>query len=247
MRAHSVLSPAMFRPTTTIVAFLNACYTRKETYTPNPTLSRGVSGGQLETEDSQFSNQISGLKGKIPTDTSPPIKQTHAHLAQRGSRYPSLCFQPLQVSYPSLCPGQCKLLHSPGCIPPPPPPTSTLPTKERTTNGGRSISSGTRPSLSILARKLHFPDSRPLSPASSRGDPASAVLMPAKCPAQLRTPRTSSQAPGTGPIFLPLPQHRALRIVDAPLRHARTEEVPPRPPATPPASSFDPEGLPPQR
>ena len=43
--------------------------------------------------------------------------------------------------------------------------------------------------------KLHFPDSRPLSPVPSPGDPASAVLQPTKCPAQLHTPRTPGQAP----------------------------------------------------
>ena len=41
---------------------------------------------------------------------------------------------PVQASYPSLCPAQGKMLHSPSCTLPPTAPTPTLPTQERTAN-----------------------------------------------------------------------------------------------------------------
>ena len=159
------------------MAFLKACYTRSETYTPNPILFAGASGDQVETEQTARSPvKYLEAEPKYPPDRHSTAKEANTRqnnnnnsllLGEGVSRSPSPWFQPVQTPYPSLCPSRCTMLQSPSSTRPPPPPT-----QERTSSGGGSISSGTRPSLSILARKTALPGfpatlSRPLPGRSS--------------------------------------------------------------------------------
>lgn len=199
------------------MAFLKACYTRSETYTPNLILFAGASGDQVETEQTARSPvKYLDAEPKYPPDTPPPRKQTHAKTTTTTTTPSCSVRESADPLHPGFSRSRLHTLRSVQagircCILPAvhgrhhPPPRKGLPTEV-----GASAPVPALPSRS-WPEKLHFPDSRPLSPAPSPGDPASAVLMPTKCPGQLHTPRTLGQVPGTGPGFLPLPQPRTPR------------------------------------
>ena len=176
-------SQLCFASSQLIVAFPKACYTRR-TYTPNLILFGGASGDQVEREQTARSPvKYLDAEPKYPPDRHSTAKEANTRKKKKKKKKhqkttPSCS---AKESVDSLHPGFSRSrLHTLRsvqagvrcCILPAVHGRRHPPPRERTSNGGGSISSGTRPSLSILARKTALPGfpatlSRPLPGRSS--------------------------------------------------------------------------------
>lgn len=126
--------------------------------------SRGASRGQVETQQ-MACVPVKYLDSQASTETLEPMKETHVHpcSAKQSQRPPSIL---VSSSHPVPASARPYTLHYP--VPRPP----SGPKKGQGFRTGCWCRLSARPSLSILARKLHFPDSEPLSPSPCAGDPA---------------------------------------------------------------------------
>ena len=180
-------SQLCFASSQLIVAFPKACYTKRETYTPNLIFLGGASGDQVEREQTARSPvKYIDAEPKYPPDRHSTAKEANTRKKKKKKKKkkhqktttPScLARESVDPLHPGFSRSRLHTLRSVqagirccilpavhGCRHPPP--------RERTSNGGGSISSGTRPSLSILARKTALPGfpatlSRPLPGRSS--------------------------------------------------------------------------------
>ena len=135
-------SQLCFASSQLIVAFPKACYTKRETYTPNLIFLGGASGDQVEREQTARSPvKYIDAEPKYPPDRHSTAKEANTRkkkkkkkkktpknnnsllLGEGVSRSPSPWFQSVQASYPSLRPSRYKMLHSPSSTRLPPPPT----------------------------------------------------------------------------------------------------------------------------